>query len=190
MGNELVSIQIDDSRLKAALENLERSGLDLGPAMRKIAHAMATETERNFAAQGRPRWKPLEETTLLNRARSSKRFSKKDGSTSEKKRGIHRKDGGLLKSALNRMENAMILQDSGRLASSISTDFDSTHAVIGTNVEYAAIHQFGGMAGRGRKVKIEARPFLPITADGALTPEASAEVLSTVLRHLEKAAGI
>lgn len=190
MGNELVSIRIDDSQLRAALDRLERSAVDLGPAMRKIAQAMATETERNFAAQGRPRWKPLADATLLNRARSSKRFSKKDGSTSEKKHGIHRKDGGLLKSALKRMESAMILQDSGRLASSISTDFDSTHAIIGSNVEYAAIHQFGGMAGPGRKVEIEARPYLPITADGALTPEASEEVLSTVLRHLEKAAGL
>ena len=31
---------------------------------------------------------------------------------------------------------------------------------IGTNVEYAPIHEFGGFAGRNRKVFIRARPFL------------------------------
>lgn len=37
-----------------------------------------------------------------------------------------------------------ILQRSGRLASSIVQRFDSNQAVVGTNVVYAAIHQFGG----------------------------------------------
>jgi len=32
--------------------------------------------------------------------------------------------------------------------------------VIGSNVIYSRIHQLGGMAGRGHKVKIPARPFL------------------------------
>lgn len=31
---------------------------------------------------------------------------------------------------------------------------------IGTNVDYAKIHEFGGFAGRNRKVFIRARPFL------------------------------
>ena len=31
---------------------------------------------------------------------------------------------------------------------------------IGTNVVYSAIHQFGGKAGRGKKVSIPARPFI------------------------------
>ena len=58
---------------------------------------------------------------------------------------------------------------------------------VGSNQKYAAIHQFGGMAGRGKKVEIPARPFLPITADGKLQPEASEEVLDTVMRHLRTA---
>ena len=33
---------------------------------------------------------------------------------------------------------------------------------IGTDEVYAAIHQFGGMAGRGHSVKIPARPFLGV----------------------------
>ena len=62
--------------------------------------------------------------------------------------------------------------------------------MIGSNKEYAAIHQFGGMAGRGRKVEIPARPYLPLTTDGDLQPEAREEVLDTILRHLKRAAGV
>jgi phage virion morphogenesis protein len=34
--------------------------------------------------------------------------------------------------------------------------------VIGSNVKYAAIHHFGGYAGRGKKVRIPARPWLVV----------------------------
>lgn len=83
-----------------------------------------------------------------------------------------------------------ILQHTGQLAASVSTDYDSTQAVIGSNKVYAAIHQFGGEAGRGRKVEIPARPYLPITTDGKLQPVAREEVLDTILRHLKTAAGV
>lgn len=80
-----------------------------------------------------------------------------------------------------------ILQDSGRLAASIVERSDNDSATVGTNVEYAAIHQFGGktcphvieprnkkaLAFNGRVVKrvnhpgstIPARPFLALTDD-------------------------
>lgn len=35
------------------------------------------------------------------------------------------------------------LQDTGRLMGSVSTDHDDRQAVVGTNVVYGAIHQFG-----------------------------------------------
>jgi phage virion morphogenesis protein len=59
-----------------------------------------------------------------------------------------------------------ILQVSGQLAASISESSTADTAVVGTNKEYAAIHQLGGKAGRGKKVKIEPRPFLVITEQG------------------------
>jgi phage virion morphogenesis protein len=37
-----------------------------------------------------------------------------------------------------------ILQQTGRLASSVTTDSGNGYAAVGTNVEYAAIQQFGG----------------------------------------------
>ena len=40
--------------------------------------------------------------------------------------------------------DAKILQDTGRLAGSIAIRYDRTHATVGSNVRYAAIHQLGG----------------------------------------------
>lgn len=55
------------------------------------------------------------------------------------------------------------LVDSEALMSSITSHYDNNSALVGTDVVYAALHHFGGKAGRGRKVKIEARPFLTLT---------------------------
>lgn len=174
--SDFVSIIIDDRQLQATLQRLERAGIDLTPAMRKIAQTMHKVTEDNFAAEGRPKWQPLSEVTKHLRLGGKKAY---------------KKDGKLTAAAQRRMEGGFrILQHTGDLASNISTDYDSTQAVVGSNKEYAAIHQFGGHAGRGRKVEIPARPYLPITADGKLQPEANQEVIDTILRHLKSAAGV
>lgn len=41
-------------------------------------------------------------------------------------------------------EGGMTLQDTGRLAASITSRSTGNQAIVGTNVVYAAIHQFGG----------------------------------------------
>lgn len=55
------------------------------------------------------------------------------------------------------------LVDTGHLRNSINQLYDNDTALVGTNVVYAAIHNFGGMAGRNRKVNIPARPFLTLS---------------------------
>jgi phage virion morphogenesis protein len=93
-------------------------------------------------------------------------------------------------------ESGVTLQDTGRLAASVTTHHSASHAMIGSNVAYAAIHQFGGTIKRGAtsrrreayEITMPARPYLPITADGALQPEAHDAVLDTILRHLTTAA--
>ena len=59
----------------------------------------------------------------------------------------------------------MILQVSGQLASSVNTYYDNDSAVIGSNLEYAAIHQLGGQAGRNKSVEIPARLYLQLTPE-------------------------
>lgn len=56
-----------------------------------------------------------------------------------------------------------ILQVSGQLALSITTQYDDTSAVIGSNKVYATIQQLGGQAGSNKKVNIPARPYLNLS---------------------------
>ncbi|MVA40667.1 phage virion morphogenesis protein [Agrobacterium vitis] len=57
-----------------------------------------------------------------------------------------------------------ILRASGDLANSINMQASDTDVRIGSSLIYAAIHQFGGDAGRGNKVNIPARPYLGLSA--------------------------
>lgn len=63
------------------------------------------------------------------------------------------------------MGASLTLVDTGTLLRSIKYTVDSNRSIvyIGTNIEYAAIHQFGGKAGRNKSVKIPKRPFLFFT---------------------------
>ena len=66
------------------------------------------------------------------------------------------------------------LVDTENLMNSITSYYDNNISMVGTNEPYAAIHQFGGKAGRGRKVDIPARPFL------VLTPQDEDDILEDV----------
>lgn len=70
-----------------------------------------------------------------------------------------------------------ILQMRGELAASVSSFYDNNSAVVGTNKAYAAIHQFGGNAGRNKTVEIPARPFL------RLGEEEFDDIKKAVLKH-------
>ncbi len=101
-------------------------------------------------------------------------------------------------------EGGKTLQDTGRLAASITSRHSASSAEVGTNVEYAAIHQFGGKTpprkivprrkkalfwpGAKHPVKsaqhpgstIPARPFL------SLTDEDKKEIIAALKRALDK----
>lgn len=76
------------------------------------------------------------------------------------------------------------LQDSGQLAASISTQSGNGYARIGTNKVYAAVHHFGGQAGRGHHVKLPARPFLPLSGESQLQPGAEDKILQVAIDAL------
>ena len=62
-------------------------------------------------------------------------------------------------------ENGQTLTDSAHLRQSITWAVTGDGVEIGTNKVYAAIHQFGGQAGRGQSVTLPARPFLGLSDD-------------------------
>ena len=90
----------------------------------------------------------------------------------------------LMRSIAGTMESAVFqgtpLVDTENLMNSITSYYDNNVAEVGTNEPYAAIHQFGGKAGRGRKVDIPARPFL------VLTPQDEDDILEDVQAYFSE----
>ena len=155
MSDEPIEIRIDNQELQTKLLEAAQKTENLRPLMKNISGVFAYTAEENFKEEGRP-----DKWTDL--AESTKKQRKKTGHYP-----------------------GQILQVTGQLASSISTYYDNNSAVIGSNLDYAAIHQHGGQAGRNKKadceqsakrsedtfnasnqaVTIPARPYLKLTEE-------------------------
>lgn len=135
MSDKPIEIKIDNKDVERKLLELAQKSENLRPLMKNIAGIFASATEENFKNEGRP-----DKWTELSEATKKQRTKQKKWP-------------------------GQILQVSGQLASSISTQYDDESAVIGSNLDYAAIHQLGGQAGENKKVEIPARPYLKLTDD-------------------------
>ena len=135
MANNPIEIKIDNQEVNQRLLELAQRGENLRPLMKNIAGILAYSTEENFANEGRP-------DKWLDLSERTKKQRKKTGHWP-----------------------GQILQVSGQLASSISTYYDDESAIIGSNLDYAAIHQLGGQAGKSMSVSVPARPYLKLSDD-------------------------
>ena len=135
MNDKSIEIKIDNKDVERKLLELAQKGENLRLLMKNIAGIFASATEENFKNEGRP-----DKWTELSEATKKQRTKQKKWP-------------------------GQILQVSGQLASSISTQYDGKSAVIGSNLDYAAIHQLGGQAGKNKKVTIPARPYLQLSDD-------------------------
>lgn len=137
------TIKVDDREVQRLFQIMQKRGMDTSLTNQKVAIFMHKSVIRNLNDQkdetGKA-WKPLSPATLLRR-----RTRKKPPPTSSTK----------------------MLVDTGSLRRSIRWKFGRNSATVtagGTKeVGYARIHHFGGMAGRGRKVGIPARPYMYVT---------------------------
>ena len=91
-----------------------RRGQDMTPLMRRVSGILGSGFERNFAAEGRPKWQDLAPSTKKARARRGK------------------------------WPGQILQVSAAGLASSIQEFFTPTMAGAGTNKVYAAIQHFGG----------------------------------------------
>lgn len=80
-------------------------------------------------------------------------------------------------------EGGQTLVDKAILKNSITFEASPEMVVVGTNVEYGAIHQYGGQAGRGKKTRIPERPYLGFNEEDA------EETVAIMHRFLSKAFG-
>lgn len=163
MADEPIEIKIDNKAINEKLLELAKRGENLRPLMKNIAGIFASSTEENFKEEGRPdKWTELAEITKENRKKNK-----------DKKKGKNKSKGN------DNKWSGKILQVTGQLAASVNTQYDDNSAVIGSNKDYAAIHQLGGKAGRNKKVIIPARPYLQ------LTDEDFEEILNSTQKYLK-----
>ena len=73
-----------------------------------------------------------------------------------------------------------LVEQAGDLCRQIVARANADAVTIEASPVYAAIQQFGGKAGRGHKVTIPARPFLPVRQDGTLYPQEQAEIIAAI----------
>jgi phage virion morphogenesis protein len=145
-----VTVTIDDKEIRSALEKLQARVRDLKPIMSRIGGWYEARVLENFRNESDPeghRWQRLSAVTLMMGLAKKKGFKKK-GTLSAKGKTF--------------LQNKSILYRSGTLHNRIHYQADGTRVIIGVggSLAYARIHQFGGMAGRGHKVRIPARPYL------------------------------
>lgn len=150
------------------LRRVHDRALNLDGPLHAIGEQMVNSTRATFAAQGRPdKWKPLALATMFGRAGISfipggrmMGWQGKVTQTGMASREFH--VGVLTKATQNKMmkSQSRILLASRRLLNSIDHEVENGAVAWGTDVKYGRIHQYGGRAGRNKKVDIPARPYL------------------------------
>lgn len=146
--------------LQRVLNLAARQTENTAPLMRIIRAQLLSQTQQNFRAQGRPKWPALAASTIKNYERLG-------------------------------ISTAGLLRRSNKLYDSVQTFSDTNSATISAGggskaANYARIQQYGGMAGKNRKVKIPARPYLPIDKDGNLQEEAVDGLNQVLMAYLRR----
>jgi phage virion morphogenesis protein len=140
-----MAITVDSRELQEALKRLAESVENLREPLDQIGAAVSNNAQLRFPAQAGPGGKPWSKLSPVTLAR--------------------RKKGG---------KGAQALLDTGRLRASITHNVHSNTVEVGTNVEYAAVQQFGATRGAFGRTKrgapipwgnIPARPFLGLDAE-------------------------
>jgi len=131
MAGATVLFELDDTELKELIDRMGGAIADMRPIMRPFGEYMILETEERFQKEESP-----------------------DGTAWQPLSEVTIE----MKEANNDIDK--ILQAQGNLLLSIVPEALKDGVKISTNRVYAAIHQFGGRAGRAHKVAIPARPFL------------------------------
>ncbi len=162
-----ITITIKDQAVQSALKALAKRATNLQPVMKEISERMHEDAVERFGKGTGPdgvKWK-------ANSAATMQVLSDRLGD------GYRKKNGTLNSKGHEWLAEKKVLVDTGKLSGDWARIEDSNSFTLTNTRPYAAIHQFGGQAGRGHKTKIDARPFLPIRPDGSLYPQEQKTVL-------------
>jgi phage virion morphogenesis protein len=171
------TIEVKDQGVQAALQALAARVNHMNPVLQTIGEGIVERTKRRFDTStgptGQP-WKPNSAATLAMlgaRLAGQKSKVKKDGSLNAAGQRAYANKKPLIGESKDLRRQFTLSVTGGTLT-------------VSSTPKYAAIQQFGGKAGRGLKVTIPARPFLPVHQDGTLYPADQAEVLAALNHYL------
>jgi len=149
-----IDVEIKDKKVQRLFTRLQRNVKDLRPAFRAIGEIVRSSVIKNFQEGGRPeKWEPTRIRSIYQAYTAKK--TKSGGN-----RKAYTIRGRLTKAFDRYSSGKKTLIDTARLQNSVTARAEADRVVIGSNVVYARIHQLGGKAGRNKKVKIPARPYL------------------------------
>lgn len=147
-----IAINIVGDDIEGALRKMIGQATNTLPMMRALSETLLDSIEQALEDEANPEagapWPTLAQSTILQRT------------------------------AQGKWPGKMLQLSQGGLASSFSASAGPGYARAGSNKPYAAIHHFGGQAGRNRAVTIPARPY------AGLTSQHRQEVLDIIQRHL------
>jgi phage gpG-like protein len=153
---------------------------NLGPGLAGIGENLVASTRQRFASATAPDgtpWAPNTEVTLMEYMRNKSGIfatftnlaTRKEGKVRiGDKNGYYRKDGKLGKKGIDAMMGKRPLTgETGALSEQIHYRVTGNRLVVGSSMEYAAMHQFGGSRSDFPNLwgDIPARPFLGISGD-------------------------
>ena len=172
-----LTIAVKDEAVQAELQKLAARVNDMAPVLDTIGTGIIARTRRRFGTSTGPdgvQWEKNSAATLAMLSDSigrSKSNRKKDGS-------LNARGGRML------ANKKPLIGPTGLLGTMFHSLVVGNTLTVNSPFVYSAIHQFGGKAGRGLKVNIPARPYLPIRQDGTLYDEEQAEILKAINEYL------
>jgi phage gpG-like protein len=166
------TITVDDRQVQAALEQLAQRMGNVNPVLRAVGEDIISRTKHRFDISTSPDGAPWQPNSPVTLALFQGGFGK----------SLFKKSGGRNKAGQAKPANKKpLIGESQDLSRQFSVMVSDGVLTVGSTVQnYAAIQQFGGQAGRGHKVTISARPFLPVRPDGSLYRDEQDVVLSAL----------
>jgi phage virion morphogenesis protein len=154
MGGISINVTMQDLGVTRRLKRLISKAGNKKPALQSIGEYMLLQTDKRFTDEIDPEGNKWQAHSAITLAMAWRIAGKK----------THTKRGKETKAFKRYQAGRKILTATHALRKSITYKANSDSVIIGTNRVYAPIQQFGGKAGRGRKVTIPPRVFLGLNA--------------------------
>ena len=193
----MFEIEFNSKPVMSVLARLEQSTHNASPLMASISNELFSQTEDNFAAEGRPKWlgikprkgreggKILQDTGQLaaSIAKSSDATSATIG-TNKVYAAIHQFGGDINKAAQSRM----VRHRTDAKGNLLRTEHFNGKGLIFAKDSHKRVKTRWFEQG-AHTIHIPARPFLPADAQGNLQPEAEEGILYLANNYLANVIG-